>query len=213
MKFRIGHGIDIHAFEAGDHVMLGGIKLPHTHGIKAHSDGDVVLHAIADALLGALGMGDLGQWFPDSDPNLKNIQSKDLLLPMLMSMRGNGYELNNLDVTIISQAPKVSDYSDKIRANVASIFSVDINLINIKATTTEHLGYIGRKEGICAHAILSLIGSSDEEEIEYETITLSEDAQLSDTAKIRLSELTEDEGIDLSQEIDIRDFDFGEDEI
>lgn len=160
MKFRIGHGLDVHAFEAGDHVVLGGIKVPHNRGVKAHSDGDVILHAITDALLGALGMGDIGQWFPDNDPEFKNIESKNMIIPIIMSMADHGFKLNNLDVTVVAQAPKVSDYTDAIRKNVATLFNADISQVNIKATTTEQLGALGRKEGISAHAVISLIGQS-----------------------------------------------------
>ncbi len=164
MKFRVGHGIDIHRFTDGDHVILGGIKIPHTHSIDAHSDGDVILHAITDALLGALGLGDLGQWFPDSDPELKGIDSKNLLMPIIMSMRDHGYELNNLDVTVIAQAPRLSEYKDAIKQSVSELFSADEDQINIKATTPEKMGALGRSEGIEAHAMLSLIGGQTEDQ-------------------------------------------------
>jgi len=164
MKFRVGHGIDIHRFADGDHVILGGVKIPHTHSIDAHSDGDVVLHAITDALLGALGMGDLGQWFPDSDPELKDIDSKSLLMPIIMSMRDHGYELNNLDVTVVAQAPRLSEYKEAMKEGIAELFAVEDSLINIKATTPEKLGALGRKEGIEAHAMLSLIGGESKTE-------------------------------------------------
>jgi len=192
MKFRIGHGFDVHAFEEGDHIMLGGIKIPHTHGIKAHSDGDVVLHSITDALLGALGMGDLGHWFPDTDPELADIESRDLILPIIMSMREKGFELNNIDVTIVAQAPKIGPYSEAICTSVAEIFSADESVINIKATTTEHLGYIGRKEGISAHTVISLI-----------------DAETLKESHVKPSESdSDDHTIDLTGDIDIKAYNF-----
>lgn len=214
MKFRIGHGVDVHAFEPGDHIMLGGVKIPHSKGVKAHSDGDVVLHAITDALLGALGMGDLGQWFPDNDPEFHNIQSKDIILPIIMSMRGNDFQLNNVDVTIIAQAPMINPYSDQIRVNIAKIFDADLRQVNIKATTTEHLGYVGRGEGISAHAVISLIGKTDPNEkldslIKTGTYDVPEPSR---PHEIDISDLRdEDDAIDLSQEIDIRDFNFDDD--
>ena len=203
MKFRIGHGFDVHSFKKGDYVMLGGVKIPHTHGIEAHSDGDVILHSITDALLGALGMGDLGNWFPDTDPELKDIASTDLIRPVIISMRHKGFELNNLDVTVVAQAPKVSNYSERIRETIANLFSASIDVINIKATTTEHLGYIGRKEGLACHAVLTLIDSE----------TLNSDTASQSSSKVQAVIDTtlakvEDHTIDLTGEIDIRDFDF-----
>ena len=178
--------------------MLGGIKVPHTHSVDAHSDGDVILHSITDALLGALGMGDLGNWFPDSDPELKDIASRDLILPIIMSMREKGFELNNLDVTVVAQAPRVSAYSDEIRKNIASIFSADIDVINIKATTTEQLGYLGRKEGIACHTVISLIDSN----------TLKESIVRQEIVQAAANVSDDDHTIDLTGEIDIRDFNF-----
>lgn len=158
MKFRVGHGIDIHRYKEGDHIILGSVRIPHTHSIDAHSDGDVVLHAITDALLGALGLGDIGQWFPDSDPELAGINSKDLIMPIIMCMRDHGFELNNLDVTVVAQAPRIGEYKDEIKKNLVELFSVENGQINVKATTPEKMGALGRKEGIEAHAMLSLIG-------------------------------------------------------
>ena len=198
MKFRIGHGFDVHSFKLGDHVMLGGIKIPHTHGIDAHSDGDVILHSITDALLGALGMGDLGNWFPDSDPELKDISSKNLIMPIIMSMREKGFELNNLDVTVVAQAPRVSAYSEEIRKNIATIFSANIDAINIKATTTELLGYLGRKEGIACYAVVSLIDPS----------ALIDSFQSKDRNISSIASQGDDHTIDLTGEIDISDFNF-----
>ena len=204
MKFRIGHGFDVHSFKKGDYVMLGGVKIPHTHGIEAHSDGDVILHSITDALLGALGMGDLGNWFPDTDPELKDLASTDLIRPVIISMRHKGFELNNLDLTVVAQAPKVSAYSDKIRETIANLFSVNIDVINIKATTTEHLGYIGRKEGLACHAVISLIDSDSiksDSESQASSSTQSE-------VETSLAETDDDHAIDLTGEIDISEFYF-----
>ncbi|MBT8141826.1 MAG: 2-C-methyl-D-erythritol 2,4-cyclodiphosphate synthase, partial [Gammaproteobacteria bacterium] len=187
-------------------VMLGGIRVPHTHGISAHSDGDIVLHAITDALLGALGMGDIGQWFPDNDPDLNDISSKDLIMLIIMSMRGNGYELNNLDVTIVAQVPHVMEHSDAIRKSIATIFSCEIDRINIKATSTEKLGAIGRKEGISAHAVISIIGKTQQDE-KLETL-LEDTATLQTVNEITIGNIDGDDEIDLSQEIDIREFNF-----
>ena len=201
MKFRIGHGFDVHSFKVGDHVMLGGVKVPHTHGIEAHSDGDVILHSITDALLGALGMGDLGNWFPDSDPELKDIASTDLIRPVIISMRHKGFELNNLDVTVVAQVPKVSVYSEQIRETIAKLFSAKIDVINIKATTTEHLGCIGRKEGLACHAVISLI---DSDILNSNYANSSSQEELEST----LTKIEDDHTIDLTGEIDIREFDF-----
>ena len=198
MKFRIGHGFDVHGFKTGDHVMLGGVKVPHTHGIEAYSDGDVILHSITDALLGALGMGDLGNWFPDTDPELKDIASTDLIRPVIISMRDKGFELNNLDLTVVAQAPKISAYSDEIRENIANLFVSKIDIINIKATTTEHLGFIGRKEGLACHAVISLIDSK---------IAKAKSSSLDDIQST-LTDIDDDHAIDLTGEIDIREFNF-----
>jgi len=154
----------MHRYTQGDHIILGGVKVPHTHAIDAHSDGDVVLHAVTDALLGALGLGDIGEWFPDSDPELADIDSKNLITPIIMCMRDHGFELNNLDITIIAQAPKVVDYKELIQKSISQVFSCEHELINVKATTPEHMGALGRKEGIQAHAVLSLIGKQDDVE-------------------------------------------------
>ncbi len=207
MKFRLGHGIDVHSFKPGDHVMLGGIKIPHTHGIDAHSDGDVILHSITDALLGALGMGDLGNWFPDSNPELKDIASKDLIMPIIMSMRVKGFELNNLDVTVVAQAPRVNVYADEIRKNIASIFSANIEVINIKATTTEQMGYLGRKEGIACHTVISLIDAETLKESDAKALKESFEIKDKGISSIANKE-DDDHTIDLTGEIDIRDFNF-----
>lgn len=151
--FRIGHGFDVHAFTEGDHITLAGVHINHTHGLLAHSDGDVVIHAICDALLGSVAAGDIGKHFPDSDSQYKNIDSRILLEKVYLITRQQGYTLVNLDVTIIAQSPKLSSYMNSMCKNIAGILKVEKSQINFKATTTERLGYLGREEGIAAHAI------------------------------------------------------------
>ncbi|GGY58791.1 2-C-methyl-D-erythritol 2,4-cyclodiphosphate synthase [Bacterioplanes sanyensis] len=154
---RIGHGFDVHAFEAGDFVMLGGVKIPHDHGLKAHSDGDVALHALADALLGAAALGDIGRHFPDTDAQWQDADSRALLRHVMGLLQQRGYHLINADLTIIAQAPKLAPHIEAMRDAIATDLSVAVNAINVKATTTEKLGYVGRKEGIAVHAVV-LIG-------------------------------------------------------
>ena len=154
IPFRIGHGFDVHAFTEGDHVMLAGVRIEHTHGLLAHSDGDVVIHAICDALLGSIAAGDIGQHFPDSEPEYKNIDSRILLQKVYRKVKQEGYELSNLDVTIIAQAPLLSFYMSSMCESIEGILLVQKNRVNIKATTTEKLGYVGRKEGIAVHAVV-----------------------------------------------------------
>ncbi|ASP38765.1 2-C-methyl-D-erythritol 2,4-cyclodiphosphate synthase [Bacterioplanes sanyensis] len=151
---RIGHGFDVHAFEAGDFVMLGGVKIPHSHGLKAHSDGDVALHALADALLGAAAMGDIGQHFPDTDPQWQGADSRALLRHVMGLLQQQGYRLMNADVTVIAQAPKLAPHIQAMRSCIADDLQVELGAINVKATTTEKLGYVGRKEGIAVHAVV-----------------------------------------------------------
>ena len=153
---RIGHGYDVHAFTDGGHIVLGGVKIPHTHAFKAHSDGDVLLHAICDALLGALALGDIGQHFPDTSAAYENIDSRILLRHVYGLVREQGYVIGNLDSTIIAQAPKMASHILAMRENLAADFACDVGQINVKATTTEKLGFAGRKEGIAAHAVVLL---------------------------------------------------------
>ncbi|MDH5612011.1 MAG: 2-C-methyl-D-erythritol 2,4-cyclodiphosphate synthase [Gammaproteobacteria bacterium] len=153
IPFRIGHGFDVHAFTEGDHIVLAGIRIKHTHGLLAHSDGDVVIHAICDALLGSIAAGDIGRHFPDSDPKYKNIDSGLLLENVYQKVKQEGYILSNLDVTIVAQAPTLSPYMMSMCESIAAILEVKKNQINIKATTTEKLGFTGRKEGIAVHAV------------------------------------------------------------
>lgn len=158
---RIGHGYDVHAFTEGDHIVLGGVKIPHTHAFKAHSDGDVLLHAICDALLGALALGDIGQHFPDTAAEYENIDSRILLRHVYGLVKARGYQLVNLDSTIIAQAPKMMPHIATMREYIAADLECSVGQINVKATTTEKLGFAGRKEGIAAHAVVLLGGSND----------------------------------------------------
>lgn len=153
---RIGHGYDVHAFTAGDHVVLGGVKIAHTHAFKAHSDGDVLLHAICDALLGALALGDIGQHFPDTAADYANIDSRILLRHVYGLVKARGYVIANLDSTIVAQAPKMAPHIVAMRECIAADLECVIDQISVKATTTENLGFAGRKEGIAAHAIVLL---------------------------------------------------------
>lgn len=157
---RIGHGYDVHAFTTGDHVMLGGVRIAHDKTFDAHSDGDVLLHAICDALLGALALGDIGKHFPDNDKAFKDIDSRILLRQVFTHIKQAGYSIGNVDATIIAQAPKMRPHIDKMRKTIAEDCHTDIKNINVKATTTEHLGFVGRQEGIAAHAVCVLIKSS-----------------------------------------------------
>ncbi len=156
---RIGHGYDVHAFTAGDHLVLGGVNIPHSHAFKAHSDGDVLLHAICDALLGALALGDIGQHFPDTAAEYANIDSRILLRHVYGLVRSKGYVVINLDSTIIAQAPKMAPHIFAMRENIAVDLECEVGQVNVKATTTEKLGFAGRKEGIAAHAVI-LLGES-----------------------------------------------------
>lgn len=153
---RIGHGYDVHAFTGGDHIVLGGVRIAHSHAFAAHSDGDVLIHALCDALLGALALGDIGRHFPDTSAEFENIDSRLLLRHVVSLMNEQGYRLGNADMTIIAQAPKLSPYIESMRANLATDLMVDIDQVNVKATTTEKLGFAGRQEGIAAHAVVLL---------------------------------------------------------
>lgn len=164
MSMRIGQGFDVHAFCEGDHVILGGVNIPHGQGLKAHSDGDVLLHALADALLGALALGDIGHHFPDNDPAYSGADSRQLLRHVLGLIRARGYRLVNADCTLIAQAPKMAPHIQDMRANIAADCDLDIDAVSVKATTTERLGFTGRGEGIAAQATVLLAahrGNSD----------------------------------------------------
>jgi 2-C-methyl-D-erythritol 4-phosphate cytidylyltransferase/2-C-methyl-D-erythritol 2,4-cyclodiphosphate synthase len=157
---RIGQGFDVHAFGAGDHVVLGGVKIDYPKGVVAHSDGDVVIHALCDAVLGALGMGDIGQHFPDSDPRYRGADSRVFLREVTSHMRAAGLELVNADITVLAEAPRIAKHRAAMAENLAADLGVSVQLINIKATTTERLGFIGRGEGLAASAAV-LLGHSD----------------------------------------------------
>ncbi len=154
MNFRIGYGYDVHQLEEGRDLYLGGIKIPHSKGCIAHSDGDVLIHAICDALLGAAAMRDIGFHFPDTDSEFKNIDSKILLQKTMNIISNKGYFLVNIDSTICLQKPKIKDYIPEITKTLANIINTDQDNISVKATTTEKLGFIGREEGIAAHAVV-----------------------------------------------------------
>lgn len=151
---RVGMGYDVHRFNDGDHIILGGVTIPYERGLEAHSDGDVVLHALADAILGAAALGDIGKHFPDTDPNFKGADSRVLLRHVYNIVKDKGYTLVNADVTIIAQAPKMLPHVPAMRANIAADLETDIDFINVKATTTEKLGFEGRKEGIAVQAVV-----------------------------------------------------------
>ena len=150
---RIGHGYDVHRFCDGDLIVIGGAKIPYEKKLLAHSDGDVLLHAISDALLGAAALGDIGYHFPDTDEAYKNIDSLILLKRVNDLLKDNGYTVCNIDSTIIAQAPKMAHYIDLMRQNIADALEIPKSCVNVKATTEEKLGFTGRKEGISAHAV------------------------------------------------------------
>ena len=154
MKQRIGHGYDVHRFGPGDKLVIGGVTIPHRFGLVAHSDGDVLLHALTDALLGAAGLGDIGQHFPDSSPLFKDVDSRELLRNAYAKVGDKGYYLVNADVTVIAQAPKLANDIPAMRTIIAVDLNTTEDVINVKATTTEHLGFTGREEGIAAHAVV-----------------------------------------------------------
>ena len=151
--FRIGQGYDVHAFEPGDHVTLGGVKIPHTHGVKAHSDGDVVLHALCDALLGAAGLGDIGMHFPDTDPQWRNADSRAFLRHVRGLLALKGFTTVNVDVTVLAEAPRLGKHRETMRVNIAEDLGAHPSRVNIKATTSEGMGFIGRKEGLACMAV------------------------------------------------------------
>jgi 2-C-methyl-D-erythritol 2,4-cyclodiphosphate synthase len=153
---RIGHGYDVHAFGPGDHVMLGGERISHSRGLIAHSDGDVILHALSDALLGAMALGDIGHHFPDNDPAFANADSRVLLRHVIEQVSDLGFCVSNTDVTVIAQAPKLADHIAGMKKNIAHDLNVMVGNVNVKATTTEALGFIGREEGIAVHAVVLL---------------------------------------------------------
>ena len=150
---RIGHGYDVHAFGEGDHIVIGGVKIPFRNGLLAHSDGDVLIHSLCDALLGAAAMGDIGRHFPETDPRFLDINSRELLRSIVSLIKNKGYSVVNVDFTIIAQAPKLAPYIDAMIENLSSELESDAGVVNVKATTTENLGFEGRGEGIACHAV------------------------------------------------------------
>ena len=157
IPFRIGHGFDVHAFGGEGPVTLGGVKIDYPQGLLAHSDGDVVLHAVSDALLGAVALGDIGHHFPDTDAAFKGIDSRILLCKVFADVKAMGYAIGNLDVTIMAQAPKMAPHINAMRAVLATDLDTELSQVNVKATTTEKLGFVGRKEGIAVEAVVLLV--------------------------------------------------------
>lgn len=153
---RIGHGYDAHGFVSGRPLILGGVHIPNDKGLAAHSDGDAVIHALCDALLGAAALGDIGQHFPDTDQSFENIDSRLLLRHVACLLQECAYSVVNADITILVQAPKMAPHIDSMRANLAADLGVDITAINIKASTTENMGFVGRREGVVAYAVALL---------------------------------------------------------
>lgn len=158
---RIGFGYDSHSFIEGDHILLGGVRISHKYSVKAHSDGDVLLHAISDALLGAAALGDLGQHFPDTDPKYSNMDSMDIVSHIFSLLQERGFQINNIDATIIAQSPKLSPHMSAIRHSVATVLNLPISQVSVKATTNEHMGWIGREEGLAAHVVVLLAAGTD----------------------------------------------------
>ena len=153
---RIGQGYDVHAFQEGGKLMLGGVEVPHTHSLAAHSDGDVLLHALCDAMLGAAALGDIGHHFPDTEQDYKGISSRSLLRRVVEKVQSFNLVVGNVDLTLIAQTPRLAPYIHAMRENIANDLQVNIGQVNVKATTTEHLGFTGRREGIAACAVVLL---------------------------------------------------------
>ncbi|WP_104202230.1 2-C-methyl-D-erythritol 2,4-cyclodiphosphate synthase [Billgrantia saliphila] len=160
--FRIGHGFDVHRFGEGDRLMIGGVAIPFEHGFVAHSDGDVLLHAISDALLGACALGDIGRHFPDTDPAWEGADSRVLLRHVAALIHEADYRIGNVDATVIAQVPKMAPYITTMRKRIAQDLALSIDDVNVKATTTERLGFTGRGEGIAAEAVVLLARRGDD---------------------------------------------------
>ena len=158
---RIGTGYDVHAFEQGRRLIIGGVEIPHERGLAGHSDADVLLHAITDAMLGALALGDIGKFYPDSSADFKDIDSRILLRDAFALIKSKGYAIGNLDAVIVAQRPKMAPYIDAMRENVAGDLETETGRISIKATTTERLGFEGREEGISSQAVVLLVKASE----------------------------------------------------
>ena len=159
MEIRIGHGYDVHRLTEGRKLILGGVEIPWERGLLGHSDADVLLHAVTDALLGAAGLGDIGRHFPDTDPDLEGIDSMILLKKAVEMLDARGYSVGNVDATVIAQKPKLAPYIDRMRDGIAEALRVAPQKVNVKATTEEHLGFTGREEGISAHAVCVIIST------------------------------------------------------
>ena len=157
MKIRIGHGFDVHRFGGEGPCTLGGVKVPYEKGLVAHSDGDVLIHAVCDAILGALALGDIGHFYPDNDDKFLNIDSRILLQDVYLKIKTLGFVIGNVDVTVLAQVPKLAPYELKMRENLAEDLQTDLQNVSIKATTTEKLGFVGRKEGIAVEAVVLLV--------------------------------------------------------
>lgn len=153
---RIGQGYDVHAWEAGDHVTLGGVKIPHTQGVRAHSDGDVLLHAVCDALLGAAALGDIGMHFPDTDPKWRGADSRTFMRHIRELLAAQGFAIVNVDTTVLADAPRLGKHRQTMREHIATDLAIDLDRVNVKATTSEGLGFIGRREGLACHATVLL---------------------------------------------------------
>lgn len=154
---RIGHGYDVHAFCEGDHIMLCGVRVPHSKGFKAHSDGDVALHALTDAILGACALGDIGRHFPDTDDAYKGIDSRVLLRRVVDLISEKGYRINNVDITIVAEKPKLATLVDSMCEVVAGDLSIARDRVNVKATTSEKLGFVGQEQGIAAQSVVTVV--------------------------------------------------------
>jgi len=156
MKTRVGQGVDVHAFCEGNHIMLGGVRIPHHQALAAHSDGDVALHALCDAMLGAAALGDIGRHFSPSDPRWADADSRDLLRKVDLLLKHDGWVVTNVDITLVCEQPRITPYAEQMRANIAADIGLDVEGISVKATTTEGLGFCGRGEGITALAIVMI---------------------------------------------------------
>ena len=156
MNLRIGHGYDVHAFAEGDHLMLGGVRVPHARGIQAHSDGDVVIHALCDAILGALALGDIGRHFPPADDRWRGADSRQFLRHCRALATERGWVVGNVDITVVCERPRIGPHVDAIRTALASELGIDLDAMSVKATTSEKLGFTGREEGIAAQAVCLL---------------------------------------------------------
>jgi 2-C-methyl-D-erythritol 2,4-cyclodiphosphate synthase len=149
---RVGSGFDVHAFGPGDALLLGGVRIPHKQGVRAHSDGDVLLHALVDALLGAAGLGDIGEHFPDSDPRWRGVESGEFVTTTLEMLAQSSWRVVNVDLTLLAQQPRIAPWREQIRQSIATLLGLSPDAVNVKATTTEHLGFLGRGEGLAAMA-------------------------------------------------------------